>query len=130
MHFFFFLCFVLDSEGGLYYINDSLMLNLVHYEFKKEAMKKSDLTEALSKDTGLPIRKAEEVVKMLFNSMANALADGDKVEIRGFGSFKIKNYDEYTSKKPKTEEPIKVEPRKLPSFKSGEELKERIDTHK
>ena len=53
-----FLCFVLDSEGELYYINDSLMLNLVHYEFKKEAMKKSDLTEALSKDTELPIRKA------------------------------------------------------------------------
>ncbi len=93
-------------------------------------MKKSDLTKALSKDTGLPIRKTEEVVKMLFNGMANAPANYDRVEIRGFGSFKVKNYDGYTGKKPKTEEPIKVEPRKLPSFKSGKELKERIDTHK
>jgi len=106
------------------------MLNLVHYEFKKEAMKKSDLTEALSKDTGLPIRKTEEVVKMLFNSMANVLADGDRVEIRGFGSFKVKHYNGYTGKNPKGDEPIKVKPRKLPSFKSGKELKERMDTHK
>ncbi len=54
-------------------------------------MNKSDLTEALSKDTGLPIRKAEEVVKAVFNSMANALADGGRVEIRDFGIFKIKH---------------------------------------
>ena len=84
----------------------------------------------MSKDTGLPVRKAEELVKMLFNSMANALANYDRVEIRGFGSFKVKHYNGYTGKNPKGDEPIKVKPRKLPSFKSGKELKERVDTPK
>ena len=92
-------------------------------------MNKSDLTEALSKDTGLPIRKAEEAVKAIFNSMANALADGDRVEIRDFGIFKIKHYDGYTGHNPKTGEPIKVKPKKLPFFKCGKDLKERVDTY-
>jgi integration host factor subunit beta len=56
-------------------------------------MNKSDLIEALSKDTGLPIVKTEEVVRTLLNRMANALTDGDRVEIRGFGSLKVKHYD-------------------------------------
>ena len=93
-------------------------------------MNKSDLTEALSKDTGLPIRKAEEAVKAIFNSMANALADGDRVEIRDFGIFKIKHYDGYTGHNPKTGEPIKIKAKKLPFFKCGRELKERVDTYK
>jgi integration host factor subunit beta len=87
-------------------------------------MNKSDLTEALSKGTGLPLRKAEEVVKTVLNSMANALARGDRVEIRGFGSLKVKRYDGYASRNPKTGEPIKVKSKKLPCFKSGKELKE------
>ena len=57
-------------------------MNFVHYQFKGEAMNKSDLIEDLSKDTGLKTGKAEEVVKTVFNSMANALAKGDRVEIR------------------------------------------------
>ena len=93
-------------------------------------MNKSDLTDTLSKDTGLPIRKAEEVVRTLFNSMANALADGDRVEIRGFGIFKAKHYDGYTGHNPKTGEPIKIKAKKLPFFKCGRELKERVDTYK
>ena len=93
-------------------------------------MNKSDLTEALSRDTGLPIRKSEEVVRTVFNSMANALAGGDRVEIRGFGSFKVKDYDGYAGRNPKTGEPIKVKPKKLPFFKCGRELKERADTPK
>ena len=93
-------------------------------------MTKTDLIQALSKDTGLPIRKAEEVVKAVFNSMANALANNDRVEIRGFGTFKVKNYDGYTGHNPKTGKPIKIKPKKLPFFKCGNELKERVDTHK
>ena len=93
-------------------------------------MNKSDLTQALSKDTGLPIRKAEEAVKAIFNSMANALADGDRVEIRDFGIFKIKHYDGYTGHNPKTGEPIKIKAKKLPFFKCGKELKEMVDTDK
>jgi integration host factor subunit beta len=105
-------------------------MNLGHYEYRGEVMNKADLTKALSKDTGLPIRKAEEVVKAVLNSMANALADGDRVEIRGFGIFKVKHYDGYTGHNPKTGKPIKVKPKKLPFFKCGKELKERVDTYK
>ena len=90
-------------------------------------MKKSDLIEALSKDTGLKIRKAEEVVKTVFNNMTNALAKCDRVEIRGFGSFKVKRYDGYTGRNPRTGELTDVKPKKLPFFKCGKELKERVD---
>ena len=74
-------------------------------------MDKSDLIEA-SRDTEVPIRKAKEVVKTVFNSMANALTDGGRMETRGFGSFKVKHYDGYTGHNPKTGEPIKVKPKK------------------
>ena len=93
-------------------------------------MNKSDLIEVLSKDTGLPIRKAEEVVKAVFNSMANALTNNDRVEIRGLGSFKVKKYKGYSSRNPKTGKPIKVKPKKLPFFKCGRELKEMVDTYR
>jgi integration host factor subunit beta len=105
-------------------------MNLAHYESKGEVMKKSDLIEALSRDAELPIGKAEEVVKTVFNTMANALAKGDRVEIRGFGTFKVKHYDGYTGHNPKTGEPIKVKAKKLPFFKCGRELKDRVDTPK
>jgi len=93
-------------------------------------MNKSDLIEALSRDAELPIGKAEEVVKTVFTTMANALKDGDRVEIRGLGSFKVKDYDGYTGRNPKTGKPIKVKAKKLPFFKCGKELKEMVDTHK
>ena len=93
-------------------------------------MDKTHLIEALSKDTGLTIRKAKQVVRTLFSSMANALADGDRVEIRGFGTFKVKHYDGYTGHNPKTGEPIKVKAKKMPFFKCGNELKDRVDTYR
>jgi len=93
-------------------------------------MNKSDLIEALSRDAELPIGKAEEVVKTVFTAMANALAKGDRVEIRGFGTFKVKHYDGYTGHNPKTGEPIKVKAKKLPVFKCSRDLKERVDTPK
>ena len=93
-------------------------------------MDKTHLIEALSKDTGLTIRKAKEVVRTLYNSMANALANNDRVEIRGFGTFKVKHYDGYSGHNPKTGKPIKIKPKKLPFFKCGNELKDRVDIHK
>ena len=90
-------------------------------------MNRSDLIKILSKETGLTVRKAEDVVNTVFNGMANALAIGDRVEIRGFGSFKIKEYEGYTGHNPKTGEIIQVKPKKLPFFKCGKELKERVD---
>ena len=93
-------------------------------------MTKTELIEALANEAGLTRSKAKDVVKTVFNTMANALADGDRVEIRGFGTFKVKHYDGYTGHNPKTGEPIKVKPKKLPFFKCSPELKERVDTHK
>ena len=90
-------------------------------------MNRSDLTKILSKETGLTVRKAEDVVNTIFNGMADALAKGDRVEIRGFGSFKVKQYEGYTGHNPKTGKIIQVKPKKLPFFKCGKELKERVD---
>ncbi len=89
-----------------------------------------ELIEALSNEAGLTTSNAKDVVKTVFNSMANALAKGDRVEIRGLGSFKVKHYDGYTGHNPKTGEPIKIKPKKLPFFKCGKELKEKVDTPK
>ncbi len=90
-------------------------------------MNKSGLVEALSKGEDLTRTKAEEVVNLVFSEMTNALVAGDRVEIRGLGSFKVKSYDGYKGRNPKTGKQIKVKPKMLPFFKCGKELKERVD---
>jgi len=90
-------------------------------------MNKSDLIEGLSKSEDLTKTKAEEVVDLLFSEMTNALAAGDRVEVRGLGSFKVKSYGGYKGRNPKTGKQIKVKAKKLPFFKCGKELKERVD---
>ena len=91
------------------------------------AMNKSQLIEALAKAENLALKKAEEVVNTVFGDMEAALVRGERVEIRGLGSFKVKEYDGYKGRNPKTGEVIKVSPKKLPFFKVGKELKERVD---
>jgi integration host factor subunit beta len=93
-------------------------------------MNKSDLVEVLGESENLTRTKAEEIVNLFFGEMTNALAAGDRVEIRGLGSFKVKNYDGYKGRNPKTGKQIKVKPKKLPFFKCGKELKERVDINK
>ncbi len=90
-------------------------------------MNKSDLTQALQKETGLTKTKATEVVDLLFSEMSSALAKGDRVEIRGLCSIYVKEYKGYTGRNPKTGELTRVPPKKLPFFKCGKELKERVD---
>ncbi len=90
-------------------------------------MKKSELIEALRHETGLTKTKAEEVVELFFDEMSNALASGDRVEIRGLCSIYVKNYKGYDGRNPKTGEPTQVPPKKLPFFKCGKELKDRVD---
>ncbi len=90
-------------------------------------MNKSDLIETLSKTEDLTRTKAEEVVNLVFAEMTDALVAGDRVEIRGLGSFKVKSYDGYKGRNPKTGKQINVKPKKLPFFKCGKELKERVD---
>ena len=90
-------------------------------------MNKSQLIEALAKAEDLTLKKAEEVVTTVFGDMEDALIRGERVEIRGFGSFKIKHYEGYEGRNPKTGEIIHVSEKKLPFFKVGKELKERVD---
>lgn len=90
-------------------------------------MNKSQLIEALAKKEGLTIKRAEMVVNTFFDSISGALVEGDRVEIRGFGSFKVKSYDGYQGRNPKTGEVIQVAEKKLPFFKVGKELKEIVD---
>ena len=87
-------------------------------------MNKADLITALKNETGLTKTEAESVVNVFFNQMANALANGERAEIRGLCSFYVKNYKPYTGRNPKTGEPINIKPKNLPFFKCGKELRE------
>jgi integration host factor subunit beta len=90
-------------------------------------MNKSQLIESIAKEEGITIKNAANVVNVVFDSMADSLAKGDRVEIRGFGSFKVKSYNSYQGRNPKTGEIIQVREKKLPYFKVGKEMKERVD---
>ena len=91
-------------------------------------MTRSDLIEKLAELRSINYSVAEAVVLEIFGSMTDALIAGNRIEIRGFGSFEIREYDGYTARNPKTGEQIEVKPKKLPFFKTGKDLKERIDT--
>jgi len=90
-------------------------------------MNKSELVEALSNEMDLTYKKSEEIVNIVFDSMSQALAEGGRIEIRGFGSFVVKDYKAYMGRNPKTGEVIRVRPKKLPFFKVGKELRERVN---
>ncbi|MEW6137630.1 MAG: HU family DNA-binding protein [Thermodesulfobacteriota bacterium] len=90
-------------------------------------MNKSELVAALAKETDLPLRKSEEIVNTVFDTMFRSLVDGDRIEIRGFGSFEIREYDKYLGRNPKTGDQIEVEGKRLPFFKAGKELRLRVD---
>lgn len=92
-------------------------------------MNKSELIETVAARKGLSYKKAEEIVGTIFDAMTNAMISGDRIEIRGFGSFVVNDYKAYTGRNPKTGESIAVKPKKLPFFKVGKELKERVDNN-
>ena len=90
-------------------------------------MNKMILIEELTKEGDLTTNEAKRVIGLFFNEISNALANGDRVEIRGFCSFYVKHYKAYTGRNPKTGEQARVKAKKLPFFKCGNELKERVD---
>lgn len=90
-------------------------------------MNKSELILALAKKEKLTRQNAEEVINTIFESMTDALTAGERIEIRGFGSFVVREYGSYTGRNPKTGESIAVAPKKLPFFKVGKELKKSVD---
>jgi integration host factor subunit beta len=90
-------------------------------------MNKSELIDALAEKKGLTYKKAEEIVNIVLDTMSDTLISGGRIEIRGFGSLVVKDYKPYTGRNPKTGEEIEVKPKKLPFFKVGKELRERIN---
>ena len=90
-------------------------------------MNKLELIQALKDSNGLTKPEAEAVVNLFFSEMANTLAKGERVEIRGLCSFFVKEYGAYVGRNPKTGECVMIGPKKLPFFKAGKELKERVD---
>lgn len=90
-------------------------------------MNKSDLIELISQRANIPKKKAEDVVHLIFDSMGETLTGGGRIEIRGFGSFIVKEYGSYTGRNPRTGESIFVKPKRLPFFKVGKELRDRVN---
>ena len=90
-------------------------------------MNKLGLIEKLRNKADLTKNEARKVVDLFFDEITSALANGDRVEIRGFCSFYVKHYKAYTGRNPKTGEQTRVKAKKLPFFKCGRKLKERVD---
>ncbi len=90
-------------------------------------MTKSDLINLVATKKGLTLNEADMVVDTIFDSMADTLVAGNRIEIRGFGSFEVKEYEGYTGRNPKTGELVVVNPKKQPFFKAGKDMKERVN---
>lgn len=94
---------------------------------QRASVTKSELIERVAQESGLTKGRAEMVVNTIFDSMAAALQQGDGIEIRGFGSFTVRRYKSYEGRNPRTGEVVHVAPKKLPFFKVGKELRERVN---
>ncbi len=90
-------------------------------------MTKSELIERISEKLRLPAGKAEAIVNCVFDSMVKALEQGEGIEIRGFGSFTVREYKAYEGRNPRTGETVHVAPKRLPFFKVGKDLRERVN---
>jgi integration host factor subunit beta len=90
-------------------------------------LNKRDLIAALQKTDGLSKTQATRIVELFFTEICDALVKGDRVEIRGLCSIFVKPYKAYMGRNPKTGERVKINPKKLPFFKPGKELRERVD---
>ncbi len=91
-------------------------------------MNKSELIRTLAEERKISMEEATDIVKIFFDSMKEALKNGNRVEIRGFASFKIKEYKGYQGRNPKTGEKVEVKPKRLPFFRSGKDLREYINS--
>jgi integration host factor subunit beta len=97
------------------------------YAELQAAVTKSELIEKISESLKLPAGKAEAIVNCVFDSMVKALERGEGIEIRGFGSFTVREYKAYEGRNPRTGETVHVAPKRLPFFKVGKDLRERVN---
>ena len=92
-----------------------------------DRMNKADIIEVLIKKKNLTEKQAVDIVNLLVKGFTNALKNGGRIEIRGFGCFSVRQYKSYKGRNPKTGKTIDVKPKILPFFKVGKELKKRVD---
>jgi integration host factor subunit beta len=90
-------------------------------------MTKADLIAVIAEKLKFPWARAEVLVDQVFEAMVEALMRGDGIEIRGFGSFTIRQYKAYEGRNPRTGETVQVKPKRLAFFKVGKELRERVN---
>lgn len=90
-------------------------------------MNKLELIDTLKNECQITKKEAAAIVDIFFDQISTALTEGDRVEIRGLCSFFVKEYQSYQGRNPMTGETVTVVPKKLPFFKIGKELKERVD---
>jgi integration host factor subunit beta len=95
---------------------------------KSPTMTKADLVEEVIRITEMPRKESETVVETIFESIISALRENDKIEIRGFGSFRTRQRRGRIGRNPKTGEKVDVPPKKIPYFKPSKELKEFVNT--
>ena len=93
-------------------------------------MNKSELIEALAREINVPLREADSITNTILESLTETLVANDGIEIRGFGSFVVKEYSSYQGRNPKSGKKIEVPPKKLPFFNVGKELRERVNSNK
>ncbi|MBX9703801.1 MAG: integration host factor subunit beta [Silvanigrellaceae bacterium] len=90
-------------------------------------MVKSELIEILASKADITSPQAEEIVNLFFNTVSESLISEGRIEIRGFGAFTVRKYKSYSGRNPKTGEKIEVPEKKLPFWKTGLELRQRVD---
>lgn len=90
-------------------------------------MNKSELITTIAEKADLSVRNADDFVNLMFDAMSAALSKEERIEIRGFGSFAVRHYDTYEGRNPKTGEKIKIPGKRLPFFKAGKDLTDRIN---
>lgn len=90
-------------------------------------MTKAEMVEKVSSKINLTKKDTERVVNIVFGSIISALAEGDKVELRGFGSFRVRSRDSRDGRNPRTGATVQIPPKKVPFFKAGKELREMVD---
>ncbi len=90
-------------------------------------MTKAELVDNVADKVNLTKKQTEIIVNILFNSITEALSDGDKVELRGFGSFRIRDRNPREGRNPKTGDTVHIPAKKVPFFKAGKELREMVD---
>ena len=90
-------------------------------------MTRTDLTEAVGRAMELPLKESDVVVRTIVDSIVRALRAGNKVEIRGFGTFNTRQRGGRIARNPKTGAQVKVPPKRVPFFKASKELRELVD---